>query len=617
MSILALLPMLFWVVLRRLLGSGASFVEVFMHSVRKYPNKEALVFTANDARFTYKELDNEVNKAANWMSKNGVAKGDVVAIMLNNSPEFIILWLASLKLGACVACVNPNLKAQFLLQSIETCNPRFLIVDPAVTSNVSGILSGINEETACFVVQTLVAQPLKDLHPRFKSMDFSKESTASPDMTACSNVCVNDVATLIYTSGTTGNPKAAILTHAKVCGGSALMGVAGLRHSDRIYTSLPLYHSTALILGFGTCISRGATLILSPKFSSTNFVSDCVRYNATAVQYIGELPRFLLNTRDSKNLESELRIRLAFGNGMRDKRVWREFQARFHIREIFEFYGSSEGNSNMYNLWKEGSEKGVGACGKLGPLVGLMQGVRLVKRREASSDGNGDEGVERNAHGYCTECKVGQVGELIAKIDDSSLTMAFKGYYGDADATRKKVLTNVFRKGDKYFQTGDLMFRDKDNYMYFVDRVGDTFRWNGENVSTQQVSDILSMYAGVDEANVYGVRVPGSEGRAGMAALSVSKDFDVKGLALFLNANLPKYAVPIWVRILVNNGSMRDSHTATFKQKKVVFQEQGFNTDAVGSDLLYWLKPGHSEYSEFGMADYSTVIMNGLPRALT
>ncbi|TPX63576.1 hypothetical protein CcCBS67573_g08642 [Chytriomyces confervae] len=608
MSILALLPMLFWVVLRRLLGSGASFMEV------KYPNKEALVFTANNARFTYKQLDNEVNKAANWLAKNGVAKGDVIAIILN-SPEFIIVWLAALKLGACVACVNPTLKAKSLLQSIETCNPRFLILDPAFALDIAGILPSISHDTACFVIQTLLAQPLKDIHPRFKTMDCSKESTASPDMTACSKVCVNDVATLIYTSGTTGSPKAAILTHAKVCGGSALMGVAGLRHSDRIYTSLPLYHSTALILGFGTCVSRGATLILSPKFSSTTFVSECVRYNATAVQYIGELPRFLLNTQVSKEPESKLRVRIAFGNGMRDKRVWREFQARFHIPEIFEFYGSSEGNSNMYNLWKQGSEKGVGACGKLGPLIGLMQGVRLVKRQEQGNESNGDEGVERNAYGYCTECKVGQVGELIAKIDDSSLMMAFKGYYGDADATRKKVLTNVFRKGDKYFQTGDLMFRDKDNYMYFVDRVGDTFRWNGENVSTQQVSDILSMYAGVHEANVYGVRVPGSEGRAGMAALTASSEFDVKGLALFLNANLPKYAVPIWVRILQNDDSVRDSHTATFKQKKVAFQEQGFNTDAVGADQLYWLKPGHSEYSKFGKADSSSVIMNGLPRA--
>ncbi|KAJ3248718.1 hypothetical protein HDU77_008022 [Chytriomyces hyalinus] len=577
MSILALLPMLFWVSGEFLRPFKRDNVSHTCRANRKYPNKEVLVFTANNARFTYKQLDNEVNRAANWLAKNGVAKGDVVAIMLNNSPEFITLWLAALK----VSCLTFRYLShvEIAVSSIETCNPRFLILDPAFALDIAGILPSISHDTACFVIQTLLAQPLKDIHPRFKTMDFSKETTASPDMTACSKVCVNDVATLIYTSGTTGNPKAAILTHAKVCGGSALMGVAGLRHSDRIYTSLPLYHSTALILGFGTCVSRGATLILSPKFSSTTFVSECVRYNATAVQYIGELPRFLLNTRVSKEAETELRVRIAFGNGMRDKRVWREFQARFHIPEIFEFYGSSEGNSNMYNLWKQGSEKGVGACGKLGPLIGLMQGVRLVKRQEPGNDSNGDEGVERNAYGYCTECKVGQVGELIAKIDDSSLMMAFKGYYGDADATRKKVLTNVFRKGDKYFQTGDLMFRDKDNYMYFVDRVGDTFRWNGENVSTQQVSDVLSMYAGVHEANVYG------------------------------------YAVPIWVRILQNDDSMRDSHTATFKQKKVAFQEQGFNTDAVGADQLYWLKPGHSEYSKFGKADCSSVIMNGLPRA--
>ncbi|KAJ3245524.1 hypothetical protein HDU78_009133 [Chytriomyces hyalinus] len=558
MSIVALLPMLFWVVLRRLLGSGASFMEVFMHSVRKYPNKEALVFTANNARFTYKQLDNEVNRAANWLAKNGVAKGDVVAIMLNNSPEFIILWLAALKVSYLTFPVSLfdiyhmlRLLSRFSSVPVSRasirhsnrnlcCSPSKLVtrvffnLDPTIASNIAEILSSISHDTACFVIKTLLAQPLKKVHPRFKTMDFRKESTVSPDMTACRKFCVNDVATLIYTAGTTGNPKSAILTHAKACGGSALMGVSGLRHSDRIYTSLPLYHSTALILGFGT---------------STTFVSECVRYNATAVQYIGELPRFLLNTRVSKEAESKMTIRIDFGNGMQD---------------------NSEGNSNVNNLWKQGSEKVVGACGNLGPLIGLMQGVRLVKCQEQRNDSNGDEGVERNAYGYCTECKVGQVGELIAKIDDSSLTMAFKGYYGDADSTRKKILTDAFRKGDKYFQAGDLIFRDKDNFMY----VGDTFRWNGEIVSTQQVSDGLPMYAGVHEANAYGLRVPGSEGRAGMAALSASSEFDVKGLALFLNANLPKCAVPIWVRILQNDDSVRDSHTATFKQKRVAFQEQ-------------------------------------------
>ncbi|KAI8611627.1 hypothetical protein BC830DRAFT_1171729 [Chytriomyces sp. MP71] len=615
MGILAMLPMLVWLLWRRFLGSGGSFIEVFAASVRKYPKKEALVFTGDGRRYTYQELNDQVNQVANWLHQAGITKGQVIAIMCDNSPEFIILLLAVIKLGGCVACVNVSLKSQSLLQCIRACCPAFMLVqskfseslpqelDPAIGLIVFGDsihASAPNEH---------------DVRSGVRWLDCSQASTATPDMTASSQTKVDDLACLIFTSGTTGLPKPAILTHAKVAGGSALMRVAGISHADRIYSCLPLFHANALVLGFGTAAASGATFILAPAFSAARFVRDCVAEGCTAVQYIGELPRFLVHAPSPPAAEDlqRLRIRIAYGNGMRSAHVWTRFAARFNVAQVFEFYGSTEGIANMYNFWKAGG-KGVGACGRLSPLLAYLQGFSIVKQNGEGECAAAGDGVFRDAEGRCVVCDVGEVGELIAKIDDSSLTKAFKGYFRDKEGNRRKVLENVFIKGDRYFRTGDIFYRDKDNFVYFVDRIGDTFRWRGENVSTQQVGEILSQYPGVCEANVYGVHVAGSDGRAGMAALTVSDSFAMEGFGPFLAQELPKYALPIWIRLLHQNADIKDSHTATFKQVKSSYQAQGYNPNLVEGASLFWLQPGAAEYRVFSSADYQTILMNGLSK---
>ncbi|KAJ3073846.1 Fatty-acid-CoA ligase FadD6 [Podochytrium sp. JEL0797] len=563
--------MILWCTYRKAMGSGGSAIEVFSNTVQNHPDKEALVFTKTNKSYTYKEMDSEINKAANWMLSNNVKSGDIVALMMENCPEFIIFWMAALKIGATVACINTTLKQRSLIQSIQASSSSALIFQRKFRHEVSLITKSVDSTIQYYECDDGVANDSANVEMPmfFRQADFSELADSPPDYSFIMNVTVDDVALLIYTSGTTGNPKPVVVTQAKLCGGSVFMNLAGVTSADRIYCSLPLYHTSAALLGWGTCMSRGSTFILADKFSKSRFLTDCITHNVTVIQYIGELCRFLLSTPPS-SIDRTHSIRLAYGNGLRPD-VWKKFVDRFCIDQVFEFYGSTEGNSTMYNFWTKGNP-GLGAVGKLTRATEWLQGVTIVK---CGDEDDGAEGPWRDpVTGFCRKCDVGQVGELVSKIDDASLTKAFKGYYKDREGSEKKVLGNVFDKGDRYFRTGDTMRLDADGFMYFSDRIGDTFRWKGENVSTQQVAEIMHDFPGIVEANVVGVRVPGEDGRAGLAVVSIDTDaFRVEELGDFLLQNLPRFAVPIWIRVLKEVG-MEDSHTGTFKQKKVEFRNQ-------------------------------------------
>jgi fatty-acyl-CoA synthase len=318
-------------------------------------------------------------------------------------------------------------------------------------------------------------------------------------------------------------------------------------------------------MAVGSALLSGGVLVLARKFSARRFWSDCIENEVTSFQYIGELCRYLLHTPEHSD-ERRHRVRVCIGNGLRPE-IWEQFQERFEIPKIIEFYGATEGNVALMNL-----DGRVGAVGRLPKLLRAATGVALVKYDVAK-----DEHV-RDEKGFCVPCKPGEVGEAVGRISKLS---RFEGY-SNPEATEKKILRNVFKPGDAYFRTGDLLRMDADDYYYFVDRIGDTFRWKGENVATSEVAEVLSVCPGVKEANVYGVSVPGHDGRAGMAALVVDAGFDPAKLAERCLRELPSYARPLFLRLLP-----QIEITGTFKHRKVELVKEGFDPGALRDSLFF------------------------------
>jgi fatty-acyl-CoA synthase len=376
-----------------------------------------------------------------------------------------------------------------------------------------------------------------------------------------------DRALYIYTSGTTGLPKAANISHMRLIHiMSAFQGAVNGGVNDRMYDVLPLYHSSGGLAALGPVFLGGGALVVRNKFSATEFWDDCARYKPTLFQYIGELCRYLLNTAPHP-LERSHTLRVAIGNGLRPE-IWPRFQARFAIPHIMEFYGATEGNVGMINY--DGT---VGAIGRVPVYARNIQKIRLVRY-------DIEKAVPvRDADGFCIETANGEVGEAIGLIDPNDPRSRFDGYTRTED-TEKKILRNVFAANDSWFRTGDLMRRDAHGYFYFVDRTGDTFRWKGENVATSEVAEALSVFPGLVEANVYGVEIPGGEGKAGMAALVTDGRFDLAALPGHLERNLPFFARPVFLRF-----QRAIETTSTFKQRKVDLQKEGFDPSAIADPL--------------------------------
>jgi acyl-CoA synthetase (AMP-forming)/AMP-acid ligase II len=370
-----------------------------------------------------------------------------------------------------------------------------------------------------------------------------------------------DVYCYIYTSGTTGLPKAAIIRNQRMLGANVTFGRLAHRcgPGDVIYVVLPLYHSSAMFLGWGAALATGAGMALRRKFSASGFWRDVREFRATSFLYIGEVCRYLLNAEPQAG-ERDHRLRVAVGNGMAPA-IWEPFQERFGIPMIREFYGATEGVAAIMNL--SGRPR----------MVGRMSiGQALVRCDPATGE------IFRNERGFCEKVNAGDAGLLLSRV---SPLLDFDGYV-DREATEEKIVHGVFKRGDRYFNTGDLLQLHESRWMSFADRVGDTFRWKGENVSTAEVSGILGDAAGVLEANVYGVRVPGAEGRAGMAALTVGEDFDLDDFAEFVAAKLPRYQHPRFLRLL--RSGMRV--TGTFKQQKGDYREEAFDPSAIEDPLF-------------------------------
>jgi fatty-acyl-CoA synthase len=529
-------------------------------AVEKWRDRRALSFEGRT--LTYGELDAMANRYAHWAKGLNLRRGQTVALFMPNRLEYFAVWYGLSKVGVVTALINNQLAGLALAHCLDISTAGHVIVD-AETSPVFEQARDLVERPLQQWVLGPAQGDQRDLVQALKSC-----SSLPPDRAVRQGMTAAETALLLFTSGTTGMPKAARVTHVRAQ--LYMRGFAGATdagENDRVYVTLPLYHATGGLCALGAALLNGGSVVLRRRFSASHFWSDVADEGCTMFVYIGELCRYLVNHEPVED-ETRHKLRLAFGNGLRPD-IWPLMKQRFRIPEILEFYGSTEGNVSMFNF--DGRE---GAIGRAPKWLRKRFNVRLVQFDVEA------EAAIRGPDGLCIECGPGQVGECVGQIGGDARS-EYTGYL-DKAASDRKVLRDVFERGDAWFATGDLMKMDADGYFYFVDRVGDTFRWKGENVSTSEVEERLQVFAGISQATVYGVTVDGAEGRAGMAALVVEGAFDAKTFGEHVARELPPYAQPLFVRVLPALDS-----TGTFKVRKMDLVADGFDPAKVKGPLFF------------------------------
>jgi len=525
-----------------------------------------------DAQLSYRELAAACHRYARWGLARGLSRADTVCLVMANCPDYMAIWLGLSAIGATVALINTNLRAALLAHALNLVAPRVIIVDASLSEAIGAVRPLLHPAVECWLSGAAQAglPRLDEELAKLPGEPLRVSELAAPPT-------LEDRALCIYTSGTTGVPKAANVSHYRLMQWSHwFAGLIDVQPEDRMYDCLPMYHSVGGVVATGATLVGGGAVVLRERFSASNFWQDVVAERCTLFQYIGELCRYLL-AHPPQQEESQHALRAACGNGLRAE-VWREFQQRFRIPQILEYYAATEGNFSLYNC-----EGRPGAIGRVPPFLAHRLPVAVVKF---------DPDVEaplRDASGRCVRCAPNQPGEAIAQILDMHGSTRFEGYTDDI-ASSKKILRDVFAPGDAWYRSGDLMRQDEQGFFYFVDRVGDTFRWKGENVSTAEVAGVITGCSGVVDAAVYGVTVPGTDGRAGMAALVTGEGFDLAALRRALQERLPAYARPLFLRIVA-----AIELTGTFKLRKHELALEGYDPTRI-RDAVYIEDRERNEY---------------------
>ncbi|AHY54801.1 long-chain-acyl-CoA synthetase [Bradyrhizobium japonicum] len=560
---------------------GRLFADVVDDWAQRQPDRTALV--AGETTIDYAGLAKRINRYARWARSVGVAKGDTVVLIMPNGIDYVAAWLGISRVGGVAALINTRLVGQSLAHCVDVGRPSHIIVAYELMEALDSASPHLRTEAKVWTHGDARSERAIDV-----ALAALEDGPLSPDEHG--DVTINDRALLIYTSGTTGLPKAASISHRRILNwGFWFAGLTGATPQDRLYDCLPLFHSVGGIVAPCSMLAAGGSVVIAEKFSASNFWSDIVRHDCTLFQYIGELCRYLLKAAPSE-YENRHRLRLVCGNGLRGD-IWEDFQSRFAIPRILEFYAATEGNFSLFNV-----EGQPGAIGRVPPLLAHRFPAGLVKL-------DPDSGAPlRNEAGFCIASARGEAGEAIGRIGTADEGGGrFEGYT-DAAETEKKILRDVFAKGDAWFRTGDLMRLDDKGFFHFVDRIGDTFRWKGENVATSEVNDAVRDFTGVIDATTYGVSIPGTDGRAGMSAIVVNEGFDIEGLPAHLAQRLPAYARPVFIRI---SGEL--DATETFKQKKGELSRDGFDPRLI-SDPLYMLDPKSGAYVALDADVYAGII---------
>ncbi|KAF2739927.1 long-chain fatty acid transporter-like protein [Polyplosphaeria fusca] len=550
------------------------------------PHHPFLIFEG--MTWTYRQFVECITRIGNWLMNDlGVQVGEMVAIDGANSPEYLMLWFALDAIGAATSFINWNLTGTGLVHCIKICECRYLITDSDVRNNVEPSRPDIEA----------LGVTIKYYDPSF--FESLSDYKRVPDSRR-ENVSIESTRGLIYTSGTTGLPKAVIFkTGRELATGFSTARYLQLKPESRMYTCMPLYHGAAHGLCTTPCIVAGSTIVLGRKFSHKTFWPEVAQSKATIVQYVGELCRYLLNGPPNQ-YERAHRVQVAWGNGMRPD-VWEPFRERFNIPVINELYAATDGLGATFN--RNNGPFSAHAIGLRGALWNWRYSD-LEVRVKMDVD---TEDIMRDENGFAIRCGVNEPGQVIHRLTPETIASQ-PGYFNNDEATTKRRITDVFEKGDMWFKSGDMMRQDKDGRVFFVDRLGDTFRWKSENVSTNEVADMIGQYHQIAETNAYGVQVPGYDGRAGMACVVmadgiVESTFDFTGLAAHARAVLPGYAVPLFLRM-----TPALDYTGTLKMQKGKLKKEGIDPDLLsGDDKVYWLPPGSDRYVPFEYKDWEAI----------
>ncbi|XP_041641255.1 long-chain fatty acid transport protein 1-like [Cheilinus undulatus] len=553
----------------RHLHNRSTIPDLFAQIVKKHPDKPALIYEATGEVWTFRELQQRCYAVAHWALAQGWVEGDVVALYMESQPSVVALWLGLAMVGVEAAFINHNLRQQSLLHCISVSRARAMVLGMEMREAVSEVRDSLQPDLLLFISGGRDDEE-EPCRLRVQNLDtlLNRSPKHQPNHTLKKDF--NDRLFYIYTSGTTGMPKAAIVVHSRYYRIASFgFHSFGLRYDDIMYNCLPLYHSAGTIMGVGQCLLFGVTVVVRPKFSASRFWDDCVKHSCTAIIYIGEVCRYLL-AQPVRSSEAHHRVRVAIGNGLRPS-VWEEFAKRFRIQRVGEFYGATECNCSLINI-----DGKVGACGFNSRILPSFYPIRLVRVQEDNGE------LLRDPQGLCVPCLPGETGMLVGRINFSDPLRRFDGYV-DKESTNKKIAHNVFKMGDSCYISGDLLVMDEFGYMYFKDRSGDTFRWRGENVSTTEVEGVLSCLLGHADVAVYGVCVPGVEGKAGMAAVSHTDHFDLDAFLQSVQKALPSYACPVFLRLMPSVDT-----TGTFKIQKTRLQREGYKPRE-SSEKIYFL----------------------------
>ena len=547
----------------------------------KFGQRSAIVFEGQEVNWS--EFNALANRYAHYLKSQGVQRGDTVSVIMENRIEFLALLVGVNKIGVTAGLINTNLTGKPLVHCITVTHSKKCIFG----SEVSGALNEVKDELGLTEGEDYFEMPDSGLDATTnwaKNLAEGAAAASSENPEETSLITLGEVALYIFTSGTTGLPKAAVLSNRRYLTSADMAAMAGFKctEQDRMYICLPLYHGTGLMVGAGAAMVSGASMFIRRKFSASNFLPEVREHGCTLLVYIGELCRYLSNT-EAQAGDDKNPLRSMMGNGMRPD-VWLGFKKRFGISRVAEFYGASEGNVAFANLMNRDCTVGMTSAE-----------VALVEY-----DVDNDE-IVRDAAGRCVPVKAGEPGLLLGKITEDTV---FEGYT-DPEATEKKIVRSALESDDAWFNSGDLMrtvdvgFTLGYPHYQFVDRVGDTFRWKSENVSTNEVGEIINGFDQIKFCNVYGVEIPGTDGRAGMAAVTLQDgvaELDVDAFSTFLRSELPAYAVPLFVRIQPDIDV-----TGTFKMVKGDLRKQAYDIRSF-DDTVYALLPGSDRYAAFDLA---------------
>lgn len=567
--------------------SALCFAKCIEYSAKEFPNNIALRYESES--YTYQQLNERINQVASALKSKGITNGDVVALFMENRPEYIIYVHALAKLGAIAALINSSLTSRVLLHSVSLAKPVTVIIGQELLEVFEKVRSGegipkdlmfvtdaANKNVANSIIKTDCYQDIESLVSLQRKDNVASAQSIKP----------KEPVLYIYTSGTTGLPKATIQNDRKLFGVYAGLGKVINRFSakDVLYCSLPLYHATGLLICWLSAASNGATFVIKRKFSASEFWQDVEHYQITVLCYVGELCRYLVSQKKSSK-DTKHSVRIAVGNGLKAD-LWNTFKERFGIKEIRELYASSEGNIATFNMFN------------LDETAGFLSG------QSAIVEFDNEQGAPiKNAKGKLIKVKKGEAGLLLGKITKAT---PFEGYT-QSEANKNKIINGAFSKNDAWFNTGDLVREVGWRHIQFVDRTGDTYRWKGENISTTEVENIANHYEGINESIAYGVEIPETNGRAGMLALVLAddkKEIDLNKFLKYLRTELPTYAVPVFIRFV-----QALETTGTFKYQRNKLQEQSFDPDKISEPLFVCL-PSANEFQSLDADTFLKITQN-------